>query len=79
MKITKAKAFGHGTVWVESSAGECVPLPLDVSVVSDTQMQIAVHAWFSQDGREAPPVDPQFIRRMRAAIAALAAALGEEG
>jgi acyl-CoA reductase-like NAD-dependent aldehyde dehydrogenase len=73
--------------WRESEDGSHVALPLDASAVPDAVVEkVAEALWRAQSGgykqswhRRSPERRQQFAATARAAIAALAKALGEEG
>ena len=58
--------------WYEGKDGSHVPLPFDVSAVSDDVVKRVWYAYSVCDGHHGPT-------KIRAAIAALAQALGEVG
>jgi hypothetical protein len=63
----------------DDTHGTHVPLPLDVDAVSDAVVQSLLHALENETGERLPDADGYDLAVARAAIAALAAALGEEG
>jgi hypothetical protein len=73
--------------WYEGKDGTHVPLPLDVSQVSDAVVEkVAEALWREQSGgykqswhMKCEAHKEQYAATARAAIAALAAALGKEG
>ena len=73
MKIIKRPAFAGETaaVFVQHANGDTVPLPLDPAAVPDEVIEAATRAFLSA---KYTTIDGP----MRAAIAALAQALGEE-
>jgi hypothetical protein len=82
MKIRRSLFNMSDVAWFDHPHGDHVPLPLDVSQVSDAVVDRVVEAmadatleWFNAGQNDLPATDVT----ARAAITALAAALGEEG
>jgi hypothetical protein len=87
MKIIVDKRWADGTpmTWEESAVGTHVPLPLDAIAVSDAVVEAAAKGMHEVRGdtRSWDEIHPHeriwCLTDARAAIAALAQALGEEG
>jgi len=75
MKIQQSTSL-HGGEWYESENGTHVALPLDVSQVSDAVVSRMIQSYYHEMYEK---TTPNIHGAMRAAITALAAALGEEG
>jgi hypothetical protein len=76
MKIRRSLFNMSDVAWFDHPHGDHVPLPLDVSQVSDAVVSRMIQSYYHEMYEK---TTPNIHGAMRAAITALAAALGGEG
>jgi len=79
MKIRLSLFNMSDVAWFDHPHGTHVPLPLDASALPDAVVQSLLHALENETGERLSDADGYDLAVARAAIAALAQALGEVG